>query len=66
MFKNWKIILAIFVILLLTINLTGLAQDQIVIALQGEPTTLDPQFADDGNMRPVSDNVFDNFGGLYS
>jgi peptide/nickel transport system substrate-binding protein len=59
MFKNWKIILAIFVILLLTINLTGLAQDQIVIALQGEPTTLDPQFADDGNMRPVSDNVFD-------
>lgn len=59
MFKNWKIILAVFVILLLTINLTGLAQDQIVIALQGEPTTLDPQFADDGNMRPVSDNVFD-------
>ena len=59
MFKNWKIIVAIFVILLLTINLTGLAQDQIVIALQGEPTTLDPQFADDGNMRPVSDNVFD-------
>jgi peptide/nickel transport system substrate-binding protein len=59
MFKNWKIILAIFVILLLTINLTGLAQDQIVIALQGEPTTLDSQFADDGNMRPVSDNVFD-------
>jgi len=59
MFKNWKIIVTIFVILLLTINLTGLAQDQIVIALQGEPTTLDPQFADDGNMRPVSDNVFD-------
>jgi peptide/nickel transport system substrate-binding protein len=59
MFKNWKIILAVFVILLLTINLTGLAQDQIVIALQGEPTTLDPQFADDGNMRVVTDNIFD-------
>ena len=35
------------------------AKDSIVIALQGEPTTLDPQFADDGNMRAVTDNVFE-------
>jgi len=39
--------------------MTGLAQDKIVIALQGEPTTLDAQFADDGNMRVVTDNIFD-------
>lgn len=35
------------------------AKDTVVIALQGEPTTLDPQFPDDGNMRAVSDNVFE-------
>lgn len=35
------------------------AKDTIVIALQGEPSTLDPQFADDGNMRAVTDNVFE-------
>ncbi|MGB9868037.1 MAG: ABC transporter substrate-binding protein [Bacillota bacterium] len=34
-------------------------KDSITIALQGEPTTLDPQFADDGNMRAVTDNVFE-------
>lgn len=60
MFKNWKIILAVFVILLLTINLTCLAaKDQIVIALQGEPTTMNSQFTDDGNMRKITENIFD-------
>ncbi len=34
-------------------------KDTVVIALQGEPSTLDPQFADDGNMRTVTDNVFE-------
>ncbi|MCR4398022.1 MAG: ABC transporter substrate-binding protein [Firmicutes bacterium] len=34
-------------------------KDSIVIALQGEPTTLDPQFPDDGNMRTVTENVFE-------
>ncbi|BCV25682.1 ABC transporter substrate-binding protein [Gelria sp. Kuro-4] len=34
------------------------AKDGIVIALQGEPTSLDPQFPDDGNCRAVTDNVF--------
>ncbi len=37
------------------------AQDSVVIALQGEPFTLDPQFAEDGNMRAVTDNVFERF-----
>jgi peptide/nickel transport system substrate-binding protein len=35
------------------------AKDTVVIALQGEPSTLDPQFADDGNMRAVTENVFE-------
>jgi peptide/nickel transport system substrate-binding protein len=34
-------------------------KDTVVIALQGEPSTLDPQFPDDGNMRAVTDNVFE-------
>ncbi|NPV70368.1 MAG: ABC transporter substrate-binding protein [Firmicutes bacterium] len=34
-------------------------KETIVIALQGEPSTLDPQFADDGNMRAVTENVFE-------
>ena len=34
-------------------------KDTVVIALQGEPSTLDPQFADDGNMRAVTENVFE-------
>lgn len=34
-------------------------QTDIVIALQGEPTTLDTQYADDGNMRMVTWNVFE-------
>ncbi len=34
-------------------------KDLVVIALQGEPTTLDPQFSDDGNSRAVTDNVFE-------
>ncbi|HHV78390.1 MAG TPA: ABC transporter substrate-binding protein [Firmicutes bacterium] len=34
-------------------------KDSITIALQGEPTSLDPQFPDDGNMRAVTDNVFE-------
>jgi peptide/nickel transport system substrate-binding protein len=34
-------------------------RDTVIIALQGEPTTLDPQFPDDGNMRAVTDNVFE-------
>ncbi|MGE5485685.1 MAG: ABC transporter substrate-binding protein [Ignavibacteriales bacterium] len=33
-------------------------KDFVVIALQGEPSTLDPQFPDDGNMRTVTENVF--------
>ncbi len=35
------------------------AKTDIVIALQGEPTTLDPQFPDDGNMRVVTWQVFE-------
>ena len=31
----------------------------ITLALQGEPTTLDPQYPDDGNMRAVTENVFE-------
>jgi peptide/nickel transport system substrate-binding protein len=34
-------------------------QTDIVIALQGEPTTLDTQYADDGNMRMVTWNLFE-------
>lgn len=35
------------------------AKTDIVIALQGEPTTLDTQYPDDGNMRCVTWNVFE-------
>lgn len=35
------------------------AKTDIVIALQGEPTSLDPQFPDDGNMRMVTWQVFE-------
>jgi len=35
------------------------AKDSIVVALQGEPSSLDPQFPDDGNMRAVTENVFE-------
>jgi peptide/nickel transport system substrate-binding protein len=59
MLKNWKVIITVLVFLLLTVNMICLAQEKIVIALQGEPTTLDPQFADDGNMRAITDNLFD-------
>ncbi|MDX9871233.1 MAG: ABC transporter substrate-binding protein [Clostridia bacterium] len=34
-------------------------QTDIVIALQGEPSTLDTQYADDGNMRMVTWQVFE-------
>lgn len=40
-------------------NTSTPTKDSIVIALQGEPTTLDPQYPDDGNMRAVTDNVFE-------
>lgn len=40
------------------------AKDTVVIALQGEPTSLDPQFPDDGNMRAVTDNVFEKLFNL--
>lgn len=33
-------------------------KDTIVIALQGEPSSLDPQFPDDGNAHAVCDNIF--------
>jgi peptide/nickel transport system substrate-binding protein len=36
-----------------------LGKNLVAIALQGEPSSLDPQFADDGNMRAVTDNVFE-------
>lgn len=35
------------------------AKTDIVIALQGEPTTLDTQYPDDGNMRVVTWNIFE-------
>lgn len=31
----------------------------VTVALQGEPTTLDPQYADDGNMQKVTENIFE-------
>lgn len=38
---------------------TETTKDTITIALQGEPTSLDAQYPDDGNMRPVTDNVLE-------
>src|SRR5512139_1458165 len=32
---------------------------QIVIAIGGDPSTLDPQAADDGNERAVNDNIYE-------
>ena len=37
---------------------TAAKSTSVTLALQGEPTTLDPQYADDGNMHPVTENVF--------
>jgi peptide/nickel transport system substrate-binding protein len=38
---------------------TESTKDSITVALQGEPTSLDAQYPDDGNMRPVTDNVLE-------
>lgn len=38
---------------------SGEAKDSIIIALQGEPTTLDPQYPDDSNMFWVTWQVFE-------
>ncbi|HCP14314.1 MAG TPA: hypothetical protein DIT32_00765, partial [Peptococcaceae bacterium] len=35
------------------------AKTDIVVAIQGEPTSLDPQYPDDGNMRVVTWQVFE-------
>jgi peptide/nickel transport system substrate-binding protein len=35
------------------------AAGQIVIAIGGDPSTLDPQAADDGNERTVNDNIYE-------
>ncbi|MBI4759258.1 MAG: hypothetical protein HY783_09735, partial [Chloroflexi bacterium] len=32
---------------------------QVVIAIGGDPSTLDPQYADDGNERAVNDNIYE-------
>lgn len=34
-------------------------KDTVTVALQGEPSSLDPQYPDDGNMRAVTNNVFE-------
>jgi len=34
-------------------------ETSIVIAIGGDPSTLDPQYADDGNERDVNDNVYE-------
>lgn len=55
------------VLLALASALTGCApagnepvkSTHITLALQGEPTTMDPQYADDGNMQRVAENVFE-------
>ncbi|MEX0974364.1 MAG: ABC transporter substrate-binding protein [Bacillota bacterium] len=66
---KWSIPLALVIVLALAAGALsgcgGKAQESaakpasITIALQGEPTTLDPQYADDGNMHPVTENVFE-------
>lgn len=38
---------------------TGEPKTDIVLAIQGEPTTMDPQYPDDGNMRTVTWSVFE-------
>lgn len=60
------IFVAAFVFVLIFYNFGSVdndkeTKDTIVIALQGEPSTLDPQFAEDGNMRAVTDSVFERF-----
>ena len=34
------------------------AKDELIIALQGDPTSLDAQYPDDGNMQTISYNVY--------
>ena len=36
----------------------GGVRDSLVIALQGDPTTLDAQYPDDGNMQAISYNIY--------
>ncbi|MFV0413695.1 MAG: ABC transporter substrate-binding protein [Oscillospiraceae bacterium] len=42
-----------------TASAAGEAKTSLVLALQGEPTTLDPQYADDTNMNMVAWQVYD-------
>lgn len=37
----------------------AVARSEIVVAIGGDPTTLDPQAADDGNERAVNDNIYE-------
>jgi peptide/nickel transport system substrate-binding protein len=37
----------------------GTSTDTIVIAIADEPSTLDPQFTEDGNERAVTDNIYE-------
>ena len=38
---------------------SGTPKTDIVLAIQGEPTTMDPQYPDDGNMRTITWSVFE-------
>lgn len=60
--KNVIVIISICILLSLLLSCVEQVdpRDTIVIALQGEPSTLDSQFADDGNMRAVTENVFEH------
>ena len=59
--KNLKVLLS-FVLLaaLILAVVPSMAQESsITVAIGGDPTTLDPQAADDGNERAVNDNIYE-------
>ena len=60
--KTLSLLLAAIICLglVVTASASGRAdKESITIALQGELTTLDAQFPDDGNMRPITQNIYD-------
>lgn len=59
--KNLKALLSVALLLALVIVVIPSAaqENSITVAIGGDPSTLDPQAADDGNERAVNDNIYE-------
>jgi peptide/nickel transport system substrate-binding protein len=64
MMRRLSVVLVVLMVLLSVLAACGgaaapAAAGQIVIAIGGDPSTLDPQAADDGNERAVNENIYE-------